>query len=401
MACEHGRSPCGSLDSLLEIILRRIARQLLLIVVLVGASAGLVWLLYSLPEKLVDVKGLTPAERVSAVVDERRTMLAGLAALGAAAGLYYTHRRHQLDRDVSATSRYMQAVEQLSHEHVAVRLGGLYALERIAEDSPRDARTVQEVVSAHVRRGKSLWANGEEGDVATELTAAVRILGRSSRFSAPDLSGCDLHGLELGGLRLPGADLSGTSLRETVLSGCDLRGADLHGCDLTGAWLDADLRGANLNGTTLRDAMLDGGLLDHAVMQGADLHGFRVDTADLRGVDLRGAVIEDSAQLLAVAAAGGAVEVPSDLVKAHWSQIFGDIPRPSDDDFDDAPTHYFVNFEFLPRWAEHRHRRGQALMGVVAFDPNSESLSSEEFAARAAAMVRRAHGSTKEPGGGD
>ena len=55
-------------------------------------------------------------------------MLAALAVVGAGLTLWYTDRRHRLDRDTNATDRYTKAVEQLAHENIAVRLGGIYAL---------------------------------------------------------------------------------------------------------------------------------------------------------------------------------------------------------------------------------------------------------------------------------
>ena len=57
------------------------------------------------PEWLVGLRGLddrlTAAERAKQVTEERRSLLALLAAVGAAIGLYYTHLRHQLERESS------------------------------------------------------------------------------------------------------------------------------------------------------------------------------------------------------------------------------------------------------------------------------------------------------------
>ena len=49
------------------------------------------------------------------------------------------------------TERYTKAIEQLGSKGLDVRLGGIYALERIAVDSARDHPTVVEVLSAFVR----------------------------------------------------------------------------------------------------------------------------------------------------------------------------------------------------------------------------------------------------------
>lgn len=52
------------------------------------------------------------------------------------------------------TDRYTKAVDQIGIqgvEHLETRLGGIYALERLARDSPRDQSTIIEVLSAFAR----------------------------------------------------------------------------------------------------------------------------------------------------------------------------------------------------------------------------------------------------------
>ena len=49
------------------------------------------------------------------------------------------------------TERYTKAIEQLGEDKLDVRLGGIYSLERVARDSPRDHPTVMEVLTAFIR----------------------------------------------------------------------------------------------------------------------------------------------------------------------------------------------------------------------------------------------------------
>jgi hypothetical protein len=49
------------------------------------------------------------------------------------------------------TDRFTKATEQLGSNRTEVRFGGLYALERLARDSPPDRRTIFEVICAFVR----------------------------------------------------------------------------------------------------------------------------------------------------------------------------------------------------------------------------------------------------------
>jgi hypothetical protein len=90
----------------------------------------------------------------------RTTLLQGFAALliltGAAVGAAVTLRQVRTTREGQITDRYTRAVDQLGSQHLDVRLGGIYALERIARDSPPDRPTIEEVLTAYVR-GHAPW----------------------------------------------------------------------------------------------------------------------------------------------------------------------------------------------------------------------------------------------------
>ena len=90
-------------------------------------------------------------DRANSRLDAVRTGLAAGAGAGAAVGLMLAFRRqhHQeiatdlTDRDATErriTELYTKAVEQLGNDKAPVRLGGLYALERLAQDNPRTGR---------------------------------------------------------------------------------------------------------------------------------------------------------------------------------------------------------------------------------------------------------------------
>jgi hypothetical protein len=117
----------------------------------------------------LDVPGRLPdGDRAKAVDSTRGRLLqigAGLLADGA---LYYTHRNHEISRQTlestrdsfershqlteqgQVTDRYTKAIEQLGADNLDVRLGGIYALERIARDSAADHPTVVEVLAAFI-----------------------------------------------------------------------------------------------------------------------------------------------------------------------------------------------------------------------------------------------------------
>ena len=93
--------------------------------------------------------------------DTMKTALLVIGGSGALAALYVSYRKqrtdeanHVRDQDKLFTERYTAAVAQLGNEAAAVRLGGVYALARIADDSKQDRPTSQPVVrvSTHALR---------------------------------------------------------------------------------------------------------------------------------------------------------------------------------------------------------------------------------------------------------
>jgi hypothetical protein len=163
------------------------------------------------------------------------------AGLFAAAALIYTARNFTLSREGQVTDRYTKAIEQLGAGQLDVRIGGIYALERVAGDSARDHPTIMEVLAAFVREhSHEPWpppAGDEPGEPSGRRTrpdvqAAVTVLGRRNprhdrqRINLADV---ELTGADLSGARLTGADLTRASLTDATLLSADLSGADLSG----------------------------------------------------------------------------------------------------------------------------------------------------------------------------
>jgi hypothetical protein len=63
----------------------------------------------------------------------------------------YTARNFRVSREGQATDRYTKAITQLGDDKPDVRIGGIYALERVARDSKKDHPAVMEVLAAFVR----------------------------------------------------------------------------------------------------------------------------------------------------------------------------------------------------------------------------------------------------------
>ena len=58
----------------------------------------------------------------------------------------------KVDQDQQITERFTRAIVQLGDELMALRLGGIYALERISKDSAKAHWQVMEVLMAYVRK---------------------------------------------------------------------------------------------------------------------------------------------------------------------------------------------------------------------------------------------------------
>jgi hypothetical protein len=256
--------------------------------------------------------GLTAADKAGAINDVCATLLQGIGGAVLLLGAYFTYRQLQTNRDQlqtaqqgQVTERFTRAIDQLGHAELDVRLGGIYALERIAIDSPDDRAAIVEVLTAFVR-GHMPWPPRLPGQYladapidqvpelqvrAPDVQAALTVLAR--RQPSPTPSGrLDLHASDLRKAILDGANLQGANLDLANLQKADLRGAQLQGARLDGgniqkARLDgAQLQGTSLVGAQLQGARLDGANLRKARLRGVQLQGARLNQAQLQEVRL-------------------------------------------------------------------------------------------------------------------
>lgn len=219
----------------------------------------------------------------------RSAFLQGIAGLLVVAGAIATFRQVQVNREGQITERFTRAVDQLGSENMDVRIGGIYALERVARNSAPDRPQIQYVLGAFVR-GHSPWEGGMKDGIehqtsevdeslpwlyvrAPDVQAVINVLGRRPR--ATDA------------LRLY---LSRVDLRSANMNGADLTDAVIRHSNLARAWLvDARLDSAELQRSDLRQARAVRASLVKANLREAHLEGANLRGADLREADLRGA----------------------------------------------------------------------------------------------------------------
>ncbi|MEV4176930.1 pentapeptide repeat-containing protein [Nonomuraea sp. NPDC049709] len=111
---------------------------------------------------LQDVGRLDVDRQVATRIEAVRTALAAGAGVGAAVTLLLAVRRQRHQELATAhtthdaaerrvTELYTKAVEQLGNDQAPVRLGGLHALERLAQDTPALRQTIVDVICAYLR----------------------------------------------------------------------------------------------------------------------------------------------------------------------------------------------------------------------------------------------------------
>lgn len=187
-------------------------------------------------------------------------------ATGAAlfAGLWLTARNLHVAQEGQIADRFTKAIEQLGSgrdggPNLEVRVGAIFALERIAKDSGRDYWPIMEVLTTYVRETapwppSATTAASQFPQVRprADVQAALTVIGRRrARYRQGEEYALDLHGADL-----RGAALHYLHFEAARLYGSNLSNAHLVGSDLQGAWLyEADLAGADLTGADLRSVV--------------------------------------------------------------------------------------------------------------------------------------------------
>lgn len=272
-----------------------------------------------------DLAGASVAaqDRLKAVNDVRTTLLQVVGGLIVLFGAYATWRQLRVSQDGLratqegyVTDRFSRAVDQLGSDKLDVRIGGLHALWRIAEQSARDREAIISIQAAYLRTHLPWPPAGPESpaadvpindiapletraaDAQVALTA-LGVLCQHREQSWVNLSITDLRRADCDGLWFPEVNfdracMEAAGLYRANLTQASLVSVNLRHADLTTAILRrarcvlADLRAAKLVETDLRDADFTETDLREANLRKADAHGAVFHRADLRMADLRG-----------------------------------------------------------------------------------------------------------------
>ncbi|MBN2355994.1 pentapeptide repeat-containing protein [candidate division KSB1 bacterium] len=223
-------------------------------------------------------------------------------------GLYLTYRRIRASeknvevlQDQQVTERFTRAIEQLGSEKLEVRLGAIYALERIAKDSPKDHWTVMEILTAYVREN-SKWTEekDEEWRIFTkdrnlqrkidikakiDIQTIITILGRRSHIgNEPDRINLSETDLRL--YKFINSDFTNAVFYKTHFDGAYIKNTRFdNSYFISASFFQTDIINVSMANTQLADAKMNPSFLVSIDFKDAKLTGI-----DLRGCSLTGAI---------------------------------------------------------------------------------------------------------------
>ena len=183
--------------------------------------------------------------------------------------------------------RYQKGAEMLGDEQLSVRLGGIYALQRLAEEYPEEYHVqIMSLFSAFVRHPTKDTVYVPKLSPKTK----VALLRDDIQEVMKAIGNRDKNHIALEKKAKFSLDLYRTQLRSVSLIKADLSNANFIGADLSDSdcsrinLLESRMRGAKLTRTGLRKANFS-----RASLQGSNFNFARLREADLSYARLRGA----------------------------------------------------------------------------------------------------------------
>ncbi len=222
------------------------------------------------------------------------------------------------------TSRFTAAVEQLGSEQLPVRLGGVYALWRLAEDSPqRDVVSVFDILCAFVRNPPHPEQSDEtfskdstsdevsaeldeifEDEIRPDVQIIVNLIKREDskqRSALPKNYRFDFHnsGLvgadftkstfmyaDFSGSNLLNADFSLSNIRNSIFAESRIERADFRDCELnTVDFSRSQFMRTNFSNSDLTRAVFRKTRMEDCSFVWTDLNNTRFELSDLSGSD--------------------------------------------------------------------------------------------------------------------
>jgi hypothetical protein len=227
-------------------------------------------------------------ERRSYDLNVLNTIISLLGLVGtviAALGFYVNYRQGQ---EKLISDLFSQAVEQIGNQsNQSVRIGGIYSLERIAEESPSTALTIMQVLISYVHSHSPVVGEQNSKDYKQMKKIAIDVQAVLTMFGQGKIALQTSHSLDLSNINLKKVNLAKANFENTNFQGVNLEYANLQNINLK----NADLLGADLVGANLIGADLVGANLQKANLTGANLQDANLKNVNLIGANLDGAYL--------------------------------------------------------------------------------------------------------------
>ncbi len=189
------------------------------------------------------------------------------------------------------TDQYIKSIDQLGDDSAAIKLGGVYGLEKVASSSNSFYRQVVEVLTSYVRINAVEPKDINKHSPNQVIQAILFVLGRLENDGRVvfDLSDTFLMAYELKG-DFSGSKFWRANLQYAQTAEAGFREVEFHKADFTSATLTSvDLTKSGLVGANFSGAELSGAVVDSANCMRATF-----DKANCYGTSFREAELYDS-----------------------------------------------------------------------------------------------------------
>ena len=237
-------------------------------------------------------------------------VVAGLIALPLAIWRgFVAERQANTAQQGLLNERYQKGAEMLGSEVLSVRLGGIYAMQRLAEDYPEQYHVqIMRLFCAFVRlptrdqsleSGQAVIEPGTLLGIRQDVEAVMQIIDSRAKSRIELERNADFR-LDLRGANLPTAQFLDADLSKAMFHKSNLSDANFANTDLTNSFLpysdlsQAQFHNVNFTRTRLWSVNLSGAMLQDADLSRTDFPNANLSGANPLRANLSGAIFQDA-----------------------------------------------------------------------------------------------------------
>ena len=216
------------------------------------------------------------------------------------------HKTAQAQHSTNEQKMFNDATKQLGNELTIVRLGGIYALDKLARlhlerANQDDLASIVKILCAYLREitQQKNYQENHRNEPSNEIQSLLKVLtglNKSSEEKKEDRQPNPVR-LDLSGAYLVGANLSNACLKNVILEGTNLQKASLIQTQMQGALLQktqmqwTTLYGTQMQGAFLQETQMQWTFLQETQMQGALLLMTQMQRAVLQKTQMQRALL--------------------------------------------------------------------------------------------------------------